>query len=72
MKKKTLKILELNKQLNKNNNNFTVNEINKVLINIEKNNIKYLITNENKRISGLYYKIIITPNLTYNVKIMDI
>ena len=36
MRKKTLEILELNKQLNKNNDNFTINEINKVWINIEK------------------------------------
>ena len=52
MIKKTLEILESYKQLNKNNDNFTKNEMNKIWINIEKNNIKYLMTNENKRISG--------------------
>ena len=51
MIKKTLEILESYKQLNKNNDNFTINEMNKIWINIEKNNIKYLMTNENKRIS---------------------
>ena len=37
-----------------------------------KNNIKYLITNVNKKTTGSCYKIIIIPNLTYNVKSMDI
>ena len=71
-KEDALEVLELNKQLNENNGNFTINEINIVWINIEKNNIRYLITNKNKKTSGSFYKIIITPNLTYNIKLMDI
>ena len=60
-------ILELYKQLNQSNENFTINEINKTWDKIEKNNIKYFIAKENKRIVGSCY-IIIIPNLTYNGK----
>ena len=60
-------ILELYKQLNQSNENFTIDEINKTLDKIEKNNIKYFIAKENKRIVGSCY-IIIIPNLTYNGK----
>jgi len=62
-------ILELYKQLgNSNGSLFTVNEANKIWdANIENNNIKYFITEEENKILGSLY-ICIIPNLSNNGK----
>ncbi|MDR1531651.1 MAG: GNAT family N-acetyltransferase [Clostridiales bacterium] len=60
-------ILELYKQLNPTNNDFSLEDANRIWDKIENENIKYFIAKDNDKIIGSCY-IIIIPNLTFNGK----
>jgi ribosomal protein S18 acetylase RimI-like enzyme len=60
-------ILELYKQLNPSNENFSIEDANKVWDNIENKNVKYFIAKDNGVIIASCY-IMIIPNLTFNGK----
>jgi GNAT superfamily N-acetyltransferase len=60
-------ILELYKQLNPSNNDFSIRNANKIWDKIENENIKYFVAKDNDKIIGSCY-IIIIHNLTYNGK----
>jgi GNAT superfamily N-acetyltransferase len=60
-------ILELYKQLNPTNNDFSIENANKIWDKIENENIKYFVAKDNDKIIGSCY-IIIIPNLTFNGK----
>jgi GNAT superfamily N-acetyltransferase len=60
-------ILELYKQLNPSNNDFSIENANKIWDKIENGNIKYFIAKDNGEIIASCY-IIIVPNLTFNGK----
>ena len=60
-------ILELYRQLNPSNNNFSIEAANKIWDEIEKENIKYFVAKDDGIIvASCYIKII--PNLTFNGK----
>jgi GNAT superfamily N-acetyltransferase len=60
-------ILELYKQLNPTNNDFSLEDANRIWDKIENENIKYFLAKDNDKIIGSCY-IIIIPNLTFNGK----
>jgi GNAT superfamily N-acetyltransferase len=60
-------ILELYKQLNPTNIDFSMENANKIWNKIENENIRYFVAKDNDKIIGSCY-IIIIPNLTYNGK----
>jgi GNAT superfamily N-acetyltransferase len=62
-----INILELYKQLDPINNDFSIETANKIWDKIENENIKYFIAKDNGKIIASCY-IIIIPNLTYNGK----
>jgi GNAT superfamily N-acetyltransferase len=62
-----LQILELYKQLNPSNNDFTTDEANKIWDKIEINEIKYFVGKQDGMIIASCY-ISIIPNLTFNGK----
>ena len=60
-------ILELYKQLNQSNTDFSIEKANNIWDEIEKKDVKYFIAKDNGIITAACYLIII-PNLTYNGK----